>query len=418
MSDKVYVLGAFTTPFAKLTELGFKDLVRQAFDGVIRDAAMEDGLSIEAAWFGNCLMSHWGQCMIGGNVSFIPLVRAGLFPDRAPIINVEAGCSTGTLALHGAATAIKAGELDVALAIGAEKLVDPQRQRDVFQKFSQGLDCLDPHEWQAEYERAGERLGVPFAPGPDRTVPMDTYAMQALYHMNRFGTSAEQIAAGAAKNHCNGARNPNAYYRFEMTAQQVLDDRVVVDPLTRAMCAPMTDGAAAAILCSERFLRACSEQQRSRAVALRGIGLSGGKYRSLDEPSLTHTAAERAYRSAGLRASDIDVAEVHDATSFCEVYQVEMMGFCDLGEGGAFVGSGQTALGGALPVNTSGGLVSKGHPIGATGLSMCAELVTQLRGEAGDRQVEGATVALQENGGGIIGFDEALAAVAIYDRNI
>ncbi len=418
MTGKVYVLGTYTLPFAKLVDVGYKELTRRAFLGALADAGFEDGRAIEAAWFGNCLMSHWGQCMIGGNVSFIPLVREGLFPDRAPIINVEAGCSTGTLTLHGAAMAIRAGDADVTLAIGAEKLVDPPRQREVFQKFSQGLDCLDPHEWQHEYERAGERLGTPFAPGPDRTVPMDTYAMQAHHHMRRYGTSVEQIATAAAKNHCNGAKNPNAYYRFEMTTQQVLDDRSVVDPFTRAMCAPMTDGAAAAILCSERFLRSCTTGQRERAVTLRGIGLSGGKYRTLDEPSLTRVAAERAYSAAGLGAADVDVAEVHDATSFCEIYQVEMMGFCEPGEGGAFVGTGQTALGGSLPVNTSGGLVSKGHPIGATGLSMCAELVTQLRGEAGERQVAGATIALQENGGGIIGFDEALAAVAIYDRNI
>tara|TARA_A100000171_G_scaffold43517_1_gene45592 strand:- start:3051 stop:3491 length:441 start_codon:yes stop_codon:yes gene_type:complete len=144
--------------------------------------------------------------------------------------------------------------------------------------------------------------------------------------------------------------------------------------------------------------------------------MSGGKYRKLDEPSLTQTAADRAYAMAGIGPRDVDLAEVHDATSFCELYQCEMMRFCDIGEGGAFVGSGATKIGGEIPVNTSGGLVSKGHPIGATGISMCFELATQLRGEAGDRQVKDATIALQENGGGIIGLEEAAAAVVIYDK--
>lgn len=416
MSNNVYIIGAFTTPFSKWIDHSFKDLTRQAYLGVLADAGMDNGSRIEGAWFGNCLMSHFGQAMIGGNVSFIPLVREGLFPDRAPIINVEAGCSTGTLALHGAASAIRAGDADLTLALGVEKLVDPDNQTEVFRKFSQGLDCLDPKDWQEEYARVGDELGMPFEPGPDRTVPMDTYAMQARYHMSRFGTTQEQIAVGAAKNHNNGALNPNAHYRFQMTPEQVLEDRMIVDPLTRSMCAPMTDGAAATLVCSEAFFQTLSEEQKDRAIRLRSIGLSGGKYRSLDEPSLTATAAQRAYERAGIAPSDIDVAEVHDATSFCEVYQVEMMGFCKPGEGGAFVGGGETALTGSLPVNTSGGLVSKGHPIGATGLSMCAELVAQLRGEAGERQVQGATLALQENGGGIIGFDEALAAVAIYER--
>lgn len=418
MSDNVYILGAFTTPFSKWVGQSFKDLTRRAYLGVLEDAGLETGHDIAGAWFGNCLMSHWGQGMIGGNVCFIPLVRDGLFPDRAPIINVEAGCSTGTLALHGAASAVRAGDADLALAVGVEKLVDPERQQEVFRKFSQGLDCFDPAEWEEAYRGAGDSLGMPFEPGPDRTVPMDTYAMQARYHMSRYGTTRAQIAAGAAKNHTNGALNPNAHYRFDMTTDQVLSDRPVVDPLTRSMCAPMTDGAAAALVCSERYLRGLPAGQRDRAIRLRAIGLSGGKYRHLEEPSLTATAAERAYARSGMTARDIDIAEVHDATSFCEVYQVEMMGFCAPGEGGAFVGDGETALTGSLPVNTSGGLVSKGHPIGATGLSMCAELVTQLRGEAGARQVGGATVALQENGGGIIGFDEALAAVAIYERTV
>ena len=155
---------------------------------------------------------------------------------------------------------------------------------------------------------------------------------------------------------------------------------------------------------------------QERAVRIRACELAGGKYRRLDEPGLSHVAAQKAYARAGVAPQDIDVAEVHDATSFCEIYQAEMMGFAETGKGGELVESGETAIGGRIPVNTSGGLVAKGHPVGATGLSMIYELARQLRGEAGARQVEGAALALSENGGGVIGFDEAACAVTILER--
>jgi len=416
MSNDVYVLGVYTTAFGKRPEASFKDLTREAYLGALADAGLESGREIAAAWFGNCLMHYWGQALTRGNVAFIPLVREGLFPDRAPIVNVEGGCATGSLALAGAAKEIRAGDADLTLALGVEKLFDPKDPRAIFPHFAGGMDLLDPEEWVSEYKGVGERIGVPFEQGPDRTVAMDTYAMQASYHMAKYGSTPEQIAVGAAKNHCNGALNEKAQYRFEMTPEQVLADRLVSRPLTRAMCAPMGDGAAAAILCSRRFLDSQPAAVRDRAIRIRGLGLSGGKYRGLDEPSLTRAAADKAYAQAGIGPREIDVAEVHDATSFCELYQSEMMRFCGEGEGGDFVGSGATKLGGSLPINTSGGLVSKGHPIGATGLSMCYELATQLRGEAGARQVPDATLALQENGGGIIGLEESVAAVTIYER--
>jgi acetyl-CoA acetyltransferase len=213
-----------------------------------------------------------------------------------------------------------------------------------------------------------------------------------------------------------GALNPKAQYRFELSPEQVLADRPVSWPLTRAMCSPIGDGAAAALLCSEKALRELPAATRERAVRVRASVLTGGKYRKLDEPGLSRLAAQRAYAAAGLQPSDIDVAEVHDATSFCEIYQAEMLGFCEIGTGGPFVGSGATALGGRIPINTSGGLVSKGHPVGATGLSMVYELTGQLRGECGPRQVRGADIALAENGGGVIGFDEAACAVTLLQR--
>lgn len=416
MPDAVYIIGSHSTAFRRWPDKGFKDLTREAYLGAVTDAGLEDPQVIEAAWFGNCVMHYWGQPLVRGNVSFIPLVREGLFRDRAPVTNVEGACATGSLALAGAYKEIRAGDADVTVAVGVEKLYDPRDPAAILPEFGKGADQLDPQEWMEHYREIGERLGQPFDPAPDRSVAMDTYSMQARLHMKLYGTTREQIAAACAKSHTYGSLNPLAQYRFAMTPQQVLEDRMVSDPLTRAMCAPVGDGAAAAVLCSERFLGKLPPRLRERAVKIRALTLSGGKYRGESEPGLSRAAADRAYEKAGLTPDDIDVAEVHDATSFCEIYQTEMMRFCPEGEGGAFVASGATDLDGKVAVNTSGGLVSKGHPIGATGLSMCHELMTQLRGEAGDRQVRGARIGLQQNGGGIIGLEEAVSAVAIYER--
>jgi acetyl-CoA acetyltransferase len=182
------------------------------------------------------------------------------------------------------------------------------------------------------------------------------------------------------------------------------------------MCSPLGDGAAAAILCSEAALAHFPPAARARAVRVRTCELSGGKYRALDEPGLSRIAADKAYARTGLKPQDIDLVELHDATSFCEIYQLEMLRLCPDGQGGRMVESGQTTLGGALPVNVSGGLVSKGHPVGATGLSMVHEVCLQLRGEAGPRQVKDARIGLVENGGGVMGFDEAACVVTILEK--
>jgi len=414
--DAVYIIGTYSTPFRRWPDKGFKDLTREAYLGAVHDAGLADPQVIEAAWFGNCVMHHWGQPLVRGNVCFIPLVREGLFRDRAPVVNVEGACATGSLALMGAFKEIRAGDADVTVAVGVEKLYDPRDPAAILPEFGKGADQLDPQEWIEHYTRIGQRLGQPFQPAPDRSVAMDTYSMQARLHMALHGTTREQIAAACAKSHTNGSLNPLAQYRFAMTPEQVLADRVVSDPLTRAMCAPVGDGAAAAVLCSARFLAAQPARIRERAIRIQALALSGGKYRGETEPGLSRAAADRAYRLAGITPQDVDVAEVHDATSFCEIYQTEMMRLCADGEGGPFAASGATAIDGQVAVNPSGGLVSKGHPIGATGLSMCHELITQLRGEAGDRQVRDAAIGLQQNGGGIIGLEEALCAVAIYAR--
>ena len=411
-----YLVGVYSSPFGKHPNLSVKDLTREAYLGALADAGLAAGDGLESAWFGNCGMWTDGQGSIRGQVCLTPLVREGLFPERAPLTNVEGGCATASLALQGAWKDILSGQAEMSVAIGVEKTFYPGAPEKTKALFDGGIDCYDPAEWEDYYRSAGELAGKPFEPGPDRTIFMDTYAMQACYHMKRHGTTQRQIAAGAAKNHNMGALNPRAQYRFRMTPEEVMQDRLVSFPLTRAMCAPIGDGAAAAVVVSERRLRSLPAGVRERAVRIAGWGLSGGKYRSLDEPGLSQSAARKAYAMAGLRPQDIQVAEVHDATSFCEVYQIEMMGFCEPGQGGPLIEAGGTSLGGRIPVNTSGGLVSKGHPVGATGLSMVAELTEQLRGEAGERQVAGARRALAENGGGVIGFDEAACSVLILER--
>ncbi len=412
----VYIIATSCTAFGKHADKTFKDLARAAYMDALADAGLARGEMIEQAWFGNCGMGQWGQGGIRGQVAFTPLVEEGLFPERVPMINVEGGCATASFAFHGAWKDIASGETEVSLALGVEKLVSPDRPERVAEIFATGIDQLNPEEWHAYYTRAGREAGKPFETGPGRTVFMDTYAMQAAWHMKRYGTTQRQIAAGASKNHFHGSLNPKAQYRFEVSVDEVLADRPISFPLTRAMCSPLGDGAAAAILCSEAGLTNFPRAAQARAVKIRASTLSGGKYRKLDEPGLSKAAADKAYAKTGLAPADFDLAEVHDATSFCEIYQLEMMGFCPVGEGGRLVESGATCLGGRIPVNVSGGLVSKGHPIGATGLSMIHEVSAQLRGEAGVRQVKGASLGIIENGGGVMGFDEAACAITILEK--
>jgi acetyl-CoA acetyltransferase len=420
----VWLLGTHTTAFAKRPEASFKDLTRETYLGVLDDAGLAGGGGAElgSAWFGNCLMHTWGQGCIRGQACLVELVDEGAFPALVPVVNVEGACATASMALHGAVKDVRSGDVEMSVALGVEKVYrpgaehDPAVRQEMFDSFAAGIDNFDVPRLVAEYEKAAATAGCSFGTGPGRTMFMDTYATQAAVHMHRHGTTQAQIAAGAAKNHSFGALNSNAQYRFELTVEEVLADRLVAWPLTRSMCAPIGDGAAAAIVCSTDYLRGQPADVQARAVRVAATMLTGGRYRELDAPSLSHHAARRAYAIAGIGPADVDVAEVHDATSFCELYQCEMLGFCEEGQGGPFVASGATGLDGPIPINTSGGLVSKGHPVGATGLSMIHELVTQLRGEAGPRQVHGARVALQENGGGVIGLEEAACSITILER--
>ncbi len=373
----VYVVGAFSTPFGRFPDKSYKELTRETYLGALADVGLADGEGIGMAWFSNCGMWVDGQACIRGQVCFTPLVRDKLFPERVPMTNVEGGCASGQIALNGAWKDILSGQSEMSLAIGVEKLYNPTDPARTMTAYQAGIDNLDPQDWQSYYRAAGERAGAKFDPGPNRTVFMDTYAMQAAYHMKKYGTTQRQLAIAAAKNHTNGSRNPKSQYRFQLTPEAVLEDRPVIWPFTRAMCAPVGDGGAAILLCSRDKLGELPLRARDRAVQLKASVLTGGKYRDLDEPGLSHVGAKKAYSMAGVAPADIDVAEVHDATSFSEIYQAEMLGFCGEGEGGRLVESGATAIGGPIPINTSGGLVSKGHPVGAPGRSMIAAWAAQ-----------------------------------------
>jgi acetyl-CoA acyltransferase len=413
MGDKVYILGVGMTKFGKFLDKSIKQLTGEALDSVLKDCGLERR-QIEAAWFSN---TCWGiykfQHSIRGQVA---LSANGL--DGIPIINVENACAGASTALHGVWMAVKAG-YDCVLAIGAEKLYDEDRSM-VMKSFSSAVDVEAMMEAitriQEEQRKKREAEGKESAGQGEKkegghSIFMDFYAAMARRHMKQFGTTQRQLAVIAAKAHNNSALNPLAQYTFPLTVEQVLEDRVVSYPLTRAMCAPVGDGAAAAIVCSEGFLKA---HPSSRAVLIRASVLKSGTLSP--ESDIGRRASLAAYEMAGVGPEDIHVAEVHDATAFGELVQCEQLGFCAAGEGGPLVESGATALDGKIPVNPSGGLISRGHPIGASGLAQIYELVTQLRGEAGKRQVKNPRLALAENGGGTIGSGEAAMTIHILEK--
>lgn len=423
----VYMIGSYSTRFGKWIEQSHKELTRMAFLGVLEDAGIKSE-DIEFLWFSNC---GWGitapptendpgiqgQMNVRGQVAFAPLVNEGLFPKRVPCINVEGACASGSLAFHGAYKDIISGSCQVSLALGVEKTYYPKHPAVIIQAFTGGVDVSELPNLIMQYTEIGKQCGKEWKGGVSHTIFMDTYATQAAWHMWKHGTTREQLAMAASKNHLHGSLNPLAQYQFEVPVEKVLADYEVSWPLTRAMCAPLGDGAAAAILCSEEYLKGLPSSIQKRAVKVLASVVSGGHERDIAQPSLSHWAAQKAYSLAGIGPQDIDLTEVHDATAFCEIYQAEMMGFCPLGAGGKFIESGATRFDGKKPMNTSGGLESKGHPIGATGLSMINEIAIQLRGEAGARQVKKAEIGLVENGGGVVSVEEFCCGITILQKS-
>ena len=407
-----YIVGIGMTPLGKHLDKSVKQLSAAAIDAALSDAGIAKG-AIEAAWFCNTRQGALeGQHGVRGQSS----LRAYGF-QSIPIFNTDNACASSSSGVFQAFAAVGAGLCDVALVVGAEKMNYPEKREAMFEAFrgSWDRDLADTH--LARLLAMGTGVEAPADAGEgaaERSVFMDIYAAQARFHMDRFGTTERQIAEVASKNHNHSVDNPYAQYRFPMTTDAVLADRLIVWPITRAMCAPMSDGACALVIASEKALR---HFDRKRAVRIRGIGVSSSSDRGELEVDrhLTRVAALKCYERAGVAPADINVAELHDASAIAEILHSENVGFCDYGSGGALVESGETKLGGRLPINVSGGLLSKGHPIGATGAIQLFELVTQLRGEADKRQVEGCRLALAENGGGFHGIEEAACVVTILE---
>jgi acetyl-CoA acyltransferase len=411
MSD-AYIVGVGTTPLGKHWDSSVKQLTAKAVDQALADAGITRE-AIGAAWFCNTRQGVLeGQHNIRGQCA----LRAYGF-ERIPVFNTDNACASSSSGLAQAWAAVKSGAYDVALVVGTEKMNYREKNQEMFEAFKGSWDRDLADEQMKVLLAMGEGMPLPAearVEGAQRSVFMDIYAAQARYHMARFGTTQRQIAEVAAKNHWHSQWNPNAQYREPMTNDEVLQDKLISWPMTRAMCAPMSDGAGAIVVASEQAL---ARFDLKRAVRIRGIGASSGSNRTPDEVEhhLTRHAALRAYELAGLGPDDVSLAEVHDATAFAEILQSENCGFAAYGEGGPLVESGATRLGGRLPINASGGLLSKGHPIGATGAIQIHELVTQLRGEAGQRQVVGARIGLAENGGGFYGLEEAACVVTVLE---
>jgi acetyl-CoA acetyltransferase len=424
MSDSVYIYGVGMIKFGKHLDMGVKQLTGEALKLVLEDCGLEKK-DIEAAWFSN---TGWGMSAFQHSIrAQVALSANGL--DKIPMVNVENACASGSTALHSGWMAVKAGIYDCVLAIGAEKMYfeikDKKEKAKSFQGFIAGTDVEETMKfieaWKASEKkrkedeaRKAKEKGIEVKkedPKKGHSIFMDFYAHGARRHMEKYGTTQRQLAAIAAKAHNNSTLNPLAQYTFPQTIEQVMEDREVAFPLTRAMCAPIGDGAAAAIICSEKFLK---QHPSKRAVRILASILKSGSRQAGDD--ICGRASKAAYEVAGIGPQDVNVVEVHDATAFGELHQTEQMGFCAVGEGGPLAESGATAIDGKIPVNTSGGLISRGHPIGASGLAQTYELITQLRGEAGKRQVNNPRIAMAENGGGTLGQGEAAMNIHLYEK--
>jgi acetyl-CoA acyltransferase len=410
MKEDVFIIGVGMTRFSRWLERSLKSLVAEAVLQALKDANCQVS-DLEAAFFSNTTQSIIeGQHLIRGQIA---LREIGI--ESIPIVNVENACASGSTAFYQAMNHLRAGAAEIALVVGAEKMYDADRLKSVA-IFDGGWDV---HQASAVAERLasiGAGFPTPGGRGPGIESPfMELYASLAKGHMSKFGTTERQLAAVAAKNHRHSTLNPLSQYQSDMSVEDVLAGKVIAWPLTLPMCSPISDGAAAAVLCTKRALQRLSD---IRPVRVLGCVLASGSSREWSdaEAHLCRRAADKAYDEAGISPRDISVAEVHDASAFAEIVQIENLGFCETGQGGWLSERGETALGGRIPVNPSGGLESKGHPIGATGLGQIYELVQQLRGEAGARQVENARVAVAENGGGFIGVEEAAAVVTILGR--
>ena len=401
---EVTVVGVGMTRFGKFLDVGLKALGTEAVREALADAAV-DQRQLEAAFVGNAMAGLvTGQECIRGQVILRGLGLGGL-----PVYNMENACASASTAFHTAWMAVAGGMYDVVLALGVEKLYDADKRKS-FTALGSAVDMEEAEEFR-RHMSAGLPADAAAGAGESRSVFMDFYAAEAREHMARYGTRREDYAAVAAKNHTNGSLNPKAQFQRARTTEEVLTAPMIADPLTRLMCSPIGDGAAAAILCSADFARRLAG---ARPVTVRGSVLASGAPAAGREEAVVARAARRAYEMAGIGPEELDIAEVHDASAPAEIFIYEELGLCAPGEGGRLVRDGATSLGGRLPVNTSGGLLAKGHPVGATGIAQVVEVVEQLRGRAGARQVQGARIALTQNAGGVLDGEPAACAVHIF----
>ena len=363
----VYIIGAGMTPFGKHPDKSLRELGREACLHAMRDAGLGPR-DIQAGYCGNALApAIQGETGVGQNVFWEVGIRG------IPVINIENACASGSSALREGWQTVTGGFCDTVLVMGVEKTVMPKGT------------MLDVGTTELEV-----RLGDVF-PG--------YFAMVAQKHMERYGTTLEQMARISVKNHFNGTLNPYAQFQKPLNVEEVLNSPMVAEPLTLFACCPNSDGAAAVILSSNEK----GPTMNGRAVRVAASVQTTGTYdnqRDLTGWEMERRAAEQAYRMASVGPEDLDVLEVHDAFTICEIVHYEGLGLCRPGEGGRLVEEGVTELNGKIPVNPSGGLLAKGHPVGASGVAQVVEIVWQLRGEAGKRQVENARIGLAQIMGG------------------
>ncbi len=386
--SRVMIAGVGMTAFGKHLGRGVRSIAIEAIDEAMADAgaAAED---IERVYFGNAVAGIVTQQeMIRGQVA---LRRHPL--NGAALINVENACASGGSALSLGYEAIASGAAEAVMVIGAEQLNHVDRSRP-FNALRGSTDIEDIGEAEPGQISANSLL-------------MDFYAEVAQSYLDAYGATPADFARVAVKNRNNAVHNPKAHLRSPQTVEDVLESRLIVAPLTLPMCSPTTDGGAALLLCSEAYARS----KGADAVELVTSRIASG---ARGDP--VGAAARAAYDAAGIGPDDCDLMELHDAAAPAELIQYAEVGLCGEGEGHRLIRAGATDLGGKTPVNASGGLLSRGHPLGATGCAQVVELVTQLRGRANGRQVEGARQALAVNGGGWLDGAYALAVASILRK--
>ena len=397
------VAGVAMTRFGKHLDQSLKQLGGEPVLGAVVDAGVELA-DIEAAYVGNCAAGTvTGQESIRGQV-----ILSSIGLGKIPIINIENACGSSSTALNQACMMVSAGYYDVVLVLGVEKLFHEDKVI-TFAAFSGAVDVEERDAMMAEIT-AGQSEGS----GTNRSMFADFYGVMARDHMQQYGSTPEHFAMVSAKNSFHGSLNPNAQFLNEMTVEEVLAQPMIVEPLTRPMICPVADGGAAAIIVSERKARELGIQHPVRIVS--SVVHSYYDHPAGAEENVNSLCIDEAYYEAGVSPEDLDVVELHDSSAPCEILLYESLHLCPPGESVKLLEDGETKLGGRIPVNTSGGLLRKGHPVGATGISQILELTLQLQGRAGKRQVEGARVALAHNGGGTIRGEVAAMNIHILMR--